>query len=757
MFAFCVSFIWFWVSPSLKTGILDLIPQTEKTLVTRAAYEALTTELENQVVILVEAEEIDNAINAADFLAAKLSASKTQVATVTCRIDESVQKQFFDVFFSARWSVLSKENRELARHNKFEAFARKATQRLYSLVSGVPSSLLKKDPFYLFEDLALSMPRYSGDFALEEEHLVLHKNDKTFVLLSALGATSVFGGSGANKLTSLIERGIQDTSQKYKNINIHWTGMAKYADHAASSAQKEVSIIGTGSLIGVVLLLLLAFSSFRELVFGLVPIGVGIVSALVTTVWIFGEIHVITLVFGASLVGVCIDYSFHYFSHNLQGGKAPSAVLSEVFPGITLGMATSVIGYSALLVAPFPGLQQMAVFAGVGLIGAYATVVFWFPLFPFSTKSRKRPWGWNLVGRYVNGIQKKHLWVAVGVCLPFAAAIFGLGTNDDIRLLRGETADLEKEEQFISNTIDTFDKSRFIVVQAATEEKLAQKEETLIELLYSAKNKKIIGDFAAVAMLVPSKKVQQENRRFMKSFVDSPQGAAYFNTLGWTDDDKRRILSDIEKSTPLDFASVEKKTFAALHSKLRLGKVNNEWASVVLLKGVARGDSVSEMIRPVSGVTYIDKVETVTSLFTEYRRISTGLVAGAYVFIFVFLAIRYGWKKGMGIILPPLITALVLLGTMSFLNVDANVFTFWALLIVLAIGIDYTLFFAESNEIAPTGFAILLSGVTTILSFGLLALSQNPGLRIFGATVLLGIFLAVLLSPLSRVVYDKAE
>jgi len=45
--------------------------------------------------------------------------------------------------------------------------------------------------------------------------------------------------------------------------------------------------------------------------------------------------------------------------------------------------------------------------------------------------------------------------------------------------------------------------------------------------------------------------------------------------------------------------------------------------------------------------------------------------------------------------------------------------------------------------------AILLSATTTILAFGLLALSNTPALHSFGVIVLVGISVAFLLSPMA--------
>jgi predicted exporter len=71
-----------------------------------------------------------------------------------------------------------------------------------------------------------------------------------------------------------------------------------------------------------------------------------------------------------------------------------------------------------------------------------------------------------------------------------------------------------------------------------------------------------------------------------------------------------------------------------------------------------------------------------------------------------------------------------------------------ALLLVLGIGVDYAIFFRETGTDSPaTFFAIALSSITTLSAFGLLAFSETAAIHAFGLTVLIGIFVAFLLSP----------
>src|SRR5690606_34491900 len=84
------------------------------------------------------------------------------------------------------------------------------------------------------------------------------------------------------------------------------------------------------------------------------------------------------------------------------------------------------------------------------------------------------------------------------------------------------------------------------------------------------------------------------------------------------------------------------------------------------------------------------------------------------------------------------------------LGAPLNLFHLLALALVFGIGIDATLFIAEAAErLDPTAFAITLSALTTILSFGLLSFSTTYAVRSFGLTVLIGIVCGYLLTPLT--------
>ena len=193
---------------------------------------------------------------------------------------------------------------------------------------------------------------------LEDEHLRLDKLDTLLALVKA--STAQVQAAGGELLV---------------------TGMPLFTAYGSDSAKQEISTVGAGSSAGIIILLLLTFRSVRPLLLSSLAIGSGLFAALVVSVLVFGKIHIITLVFGASLIGVADDYAIHFMCDSF-GAKnwQPRQGLKFIFPGLVIGLLTNLLSYAGLVLSPFPGLQEVALFSAVGLLGAWLTVVMLFPL-----------------------------------------------------------------------------------------------------------------------------------------------------------------------------------------------------------------------------------------------------------------------------------------------------------------------------------------------------------------------------------------
>ena len=114
---------------------------------------------------------------------------------------------------------------------------------------------------------------------------------------------------------------------------------------------------------------------------------------------------------------------------------------------------------------------------------------------------------------------------------------------------------------------------------------------------------------------------------------------------------------------------------------------------------------------------------------------------------------RYGLSGALAVIAVPLGAALVCFGALGFLAEPISLFNIMALLLILGLGVDYGIFFREAGGVsAPTFLAVTMSSVTTVLAFGLLAVSSTAAVHSFGITLLIGISAAFFLSPLAAMI-----
>ena len=112
---------------------------------------------------------------------------------------------------------------------------------------------------------------------------------------------------------------------------------------------------------------------------------------------------------------------------------------------------------------------------------------------------------------------------------------------------------------------------------------------------------------------------------------------------------------------------------------------------------------------------------------------------------------RYGWRRGLRVLLP---AALAVGATPALVALGGLPFTFFnaiALVLALSISIDYAIFCMEADlaRQSTTMLGIWLATLTTILSFGLLALSSVNAVHAFGLTLAVGVTLSFLLSPMA--------
>jgi predicted exporter len=104
-------------------------------------------------------------------------------------------------------------------------------------------------------------------------------------------------------------------------------------------------------------------------------------------------------------------------------------------------------------------------------------------------------------------------------------------------------------------------------------------------------------------------------------------------------------------------------------------------------------------------------------------------------------------------VLAPLVAAvLVTTGVLALAGASLSIFHLVGLLLVVAIGSNYSLLFdrraSSRSDRERTLVSVLLANATTVIGFGLLSFSRVPVLHDIGITVGLGTVLALVFSAI---------
>jgi len=567
---------------------------------------------------------------------------------------------------------------------------------------------------------------------------------------------AAFSMSGDATVSAALEKGRAAALAAVPDARVLAGGVPLFAERAASRAKLEVNTIGWGSVAGVLVLVFLAFRSLWPRLLMALSLLVGVAMALSVTSWVFGHVHLLTTVFGASLVGCAEDYGLYYFASRQGAPDAPPLkLMSTLLPGLALALLTSVLGYVALGLPPFPGLRQMAVFSVVGILGAFVTTVVWFPWIDRGAVRATRFSAWIVDGyaRWPRFGATRRSWLVHAVLLAACAlGIARLKVDDDLRQLQGAPRELVDAQREIGRLLGLAAPSQFFVVRGVGADDVLQREEALKARLDARVAKGELAGYRALSDWVPSQARQAADAALTKRVEDGVI-AGVDQVLGET---QRRAAFD---AAPLTLEKWLASPASAAGRALWIGAVperddGTSFASVVMLRGVrdlAALPGIATSADGLPGVRWVDQVQSVSALLGRYRHMMGLLLVAGHAAVLLALAWRYG-RRAWRAWLP---TAIATAGTLALLGLSGQplqLFNVLALALLLGIGIDYGIFLLEREDggAGSAWLSVLLGAAGTWLSFGLLALSSTPALHAFGLTLLFGILIVGIAAPLYR-------
>jgi predicted exporter len=525
------------------------------------------------------------------------------------------------------------------------------------------------------------------------------------------------------------------------------SGPGVFAVEIQRTIEAEAWWLSTVAAALVLLFLLFSYRSLTLVLLSLIPISSGIVAGMIAVNSWFGFVHGITLGFGITLLGVVDDYPIHLFSH-MTGRDSPQDVMRMIWPTMRLGVLTTAIGFSSLLLAGYPALAQLGLLALVGLLTA-AFVTRW--VLPSSVRQGfvPREVRSDLLGR---GDLLTKGWVVAPIVLIIATmALIWSDTpfwQEDLGSISPLSEEKKQLDQRLRQELGAPDVRDLVVVQAATPEDLLGRAEALMPKLDDLREERVLTGYDIVSRYLPSHRLQEERRRALpEQAVLEKNLTAALKGLPFAPGLFAPFVAAVEAARtqpPLD-----REAFAGTMLGMKLESLmvveQGRWVAIVPLRGILDRQRLAMTIARWgdSSVSYVDLKEESNRLMTAYRDRTVQLLGWGTAAIAIALALGLPslnliWRVLVPILCSLVVVAAVLRGSGESLSLF-HVATF---LLVIGLGLDYALFFnrAEGTEAeqARTNFGLLVCSTTTILVFGVLAFSKIPVLHAIGMTAACG-------------------
>ncbi|GAB3745811.1 MMPL family transporter [Lysobacter olei] len=746
----------FWSESRLESDVLALLPRDAHDPVLAEATHRIADASARQMVVLLGAADAAQAqAAAAAYRAALQAADRGQPLPFA---EGASMAGWFDASraFYAPWRdrLLTTAQRERLQATTPDALADDALAALYGPMGAPRLTDWQADPLNLWpqwwqERAAGAGLRFDSDGLLQAE-------DRVWTVLQFETRGSAFRLDGERVIDAALDEAAAAAQRVAPGLRELRAGVPLHAEAAAVRASFEVNVIGLGSLAAVLLLVWLAFRSLRPILLVALSLLVGVAAALSVTALLFGKVHLLTLVFGASLVGVAEDYGIHWFASRQGHPREPRwRLLRWLLPGMLLAWLTSALAYLALGLAPFPGLRQMAVFSVAGLAAAFATVICWFPWLerdaPAATPLSKAMTGW--LARWPH-VRASRAWFIAALVAAIIAlgGLWQLRSDDDLRNLQSSPKTLVMQQVEISRLLGLPSPAQFYLVRAPDAETLLQREQALVARLATLTRERQINGYRAISDWLPSREQQATDA----ALTARVEGAVLARVAAATGEPLQRAAF-APQSLSLQAWLASPASQPLRH--LWLGRSSDGVGSVVLVDAPG-GDEVLATLQAqaegLEGVRWVNRTAEFSALLGHYRHMMGWLLLAGVVLVAVALAARYrrdAWRAAVPTVLAGVLTVALL----GWLGQPLQLFNVLALLLLLGMGIDYGIFLLEHRGDASAWLAVCVGAASTWLSFGLLALSATPALRAFGLTLLLGIGLVWLLSPLFRPRAEAAD
>ncbi|MEO8156901.1 MAG: MMPL family transporter [Betaproteobacteria bacterium] len=632
---------------------------------------------------------------------------------------------------------------------------------LSSPTSMLVGNLLPRDPT---GEMLRLIERLQGEGGPNKRDGVWFSADGKRALLVAQTRAAGFDIDAQELALTQIRAAFED-ARKERNVQdarLVVTGPGIFAVESRTNIKRDAirfSLIGT---LLVSAILLFVYRSLRVLALTLVPVASGAVAGIAAVSLTFGSVHGVTLGFGATLIGEAVDYAIYLFT-NTAPGTTPKSTLQRIWPTLRLGMLTSVFGFGAMLFSGFPGLSQLGLFSITGLIVAVSVTRWVLPeLVPPGYHVRTAAGLGAPLMRWL-GLARRLRVPLVLLVIATAGWLMVRGStvwDDELSSLSPVSQEAQNLDQQMRNDLGAPDVGPLVVASGASEQAVLETVERVGASLATLRGKGVLGGFDSPAFYLPSSAAQRARQEAIPDAASLQRNlTAAAHGLPFRAGTFAPFIADAQQAkrrAPLTAQDLSG-TGLALKLQSLLVQRHNGWFAMMPLRNVADRVRLEASLSAYdrSQVVILDMKRELDGLYRGYRMRALGFaILGAVAIALLLLVTLRSVRRSWDVLAPLAAAVLVTAGILLATGARLNIFHLVALLLVVGVGSNYTLFFERgspgSADPQRTATSVLFCNLSTVMGFGVLGFAATPVLSAIGTTVATGAFLSLLFALVLR-------
>lgn len=610
-----------------------------------------------------------------------------------------------------------------------------------------------------------------GLFKVQDDYLVSQDEKMAFIMINPK-----FGPSESRsneQLIDLIENVLNNIQSNNEQLGSYYFGSAAIAVANARQIKQDIKVTATTAITLIILLVGIYYRNVLTPVLFLIPAVGGAIFGLAVFTFIRGSISAISIGAGSIIIGIAIDYAFHFFTDLKHKHGNVLETLQDIANPLALGCATTSGALFILTFLNSPILIDFGLLAGISLIGAAMITLFVLPHLVTTLnytpgRSDQSVWLTKLTSyqllKPING-----LVVIVVVTVLLSMFIPQLNFDDDLNNINYFPSELKEAQRKLFSQSSNDIKTIFTVVNAEAIEEALQSNEQLMDTLNEMISDQRIEQFSSLSLVVPSQQkarnritkwnqhIAQENTaNFINKFIIAGQQSG-FNESAFEE------FYQLLNNQATYFGHPDSVLFQ--NPVFRNFIFESDDGKTIVTK-ISIQEHQKEKVLPI-----LDAIEDVsvldqTSLANQLAKIVSQdfnllLFCTSGIVLFTLIMAYGRIELALMTFLPMVVSWVWILGLCGLFGIQFNLVNVIVTTFIFGLGDDYCIFVTEGilskyrygkSNLPIFKNAIFLSVLTTIIGTGVLFLAKHPALQSIALLSVIGmisiLFVSFSLQPL---------